>query len=151
MSKTLGLTATLCAALLLSSAALLTARDVDRQGAGDEAVDALKTRAEQRRNDPESWYKLAKHYSDRVQNDAKLARDVSTSYVLLGLEADERALSINPVYYEALRLKNVLLRQRARHEPNAAVQKRLLADAIAATAKADELARKYNLEPRRGR
>jgi hypothetical protein len=150
MRNPLGLTATLCTALLLSSGALLTARDLDRQGAEDRAVEALKTRAEQRR-DPESWYNLAKHYSDRVQNDAKLAEAVSSQFVLLGLEANERALSINPVYYEALRLKNVLLRQRARHEPNAAVQKRLLADALAATAKADDLAKKYNIDGRRGR
>jgi hypothetical protein len=145
MSKTLGPTATVLAAflLLVTWTVPVFAASVTMTPAGDLSLqtelEAMERRATNEPNNPESWYTLAKYCSDKAQNDAKLSRDMAQKYVMRGLEVDDRALLLNPVYYEALTLKDVLLRQRAGFEKDPAVRKNLIAEADAIRAKAAKL------------
>jgi hypothetical protein len=71
---------------------------------------------------------------------------VAKKYVMRGLEVEDKALAINPEYYEALAFKNILLRQQANYEKDPALQKRLLSQADEVKAKSLELQKKQNAE-----
>jgi hypothetical protein len=119
--------------------------DFDRQSVFDKAVQQQEKRAAEAPDDPESWHRLAAIYAEKAQKDAKLPRDLAKQHVLRGLAVNERALTINPVYYEALRLKSILLRQRALYEDDPSLRKRLIAEADAASAKAAELLKRQRI------
>jgi hypothetical protein len=65
----------------------------------------------------------------------------------LGIEAENKALALNPDYYEALIFKNILLRQQALFETSPAVQKQLISEADVLMAKAEELKKKQAAAP----
>ena len=72
----------------------------------------------------------------------KLPLPKQKEYVLTGLAAEDKALAINPEYYEALIFKNILLRLQANTEKDPALQKRLLAEADDLKRKGDEVQKK---------
>jgi len=86
-------------------------------------------------DNPEYWYTLAKAYADRAITTEAEAR----TWVMQALEADDWALLLNPMYYEALRLKDDLLRRRATYEQDSEPRKKLIAEADAIKLKADEI------------
>jgi len=115
----------------------------NRQGEFEQQMASLEKRAEMEPNNPEAWHAMGPYYSDKALKDTKLSRDQAKQYVLKGLEAEDKALKINPDYFEALAFKNIMLRQQANYEKDPAVQKRLLAEADTIKAKAEEI-RKRN-------
>ena len=79
---------------------------------------------------PENWHALTKQYAEKVRTDARLPKAVAKEYLLKGLDCDEKALAINPDYFDALTLRAFLLRRRAAlYEPDAAMQRKLIAQA----------------------
>ena len=68
-----------------------------------------------------------------------LTRQQALDYVLNGLEAADRAIALNPEYYEALVFKNILLRQQALLVTSPAQQERLIAEADQIQAEAEAL------------
>lgn len=102
---------------------------LNRQSEFDKTAAQYEKRATREPSNPESWYTLAKLYSEKVQKDAHLPRDLAKKYVMRGLEVESKALAINPDYYEALSLKDILLRQRAQYEKEPGVRKMLIAEA----------------------
>ena len=80
-------------------------------------------------NNPEAWHTIGVYYQDKVFKDKKLSRDVAKDYTLKGIAAEDKALSINPEYFEAMTYKNILMRQQALYERDPKVQKQLLDDA----------------------
>jgi hypothetical protein len=54
---------------------------------------------------------------------------VKYDYVMKGIAADDKALSLNPNYVEAMVYKNILLREQARLETDRAKQLQLLKEA----------------------
>jgi tetratricopeptide (TPR) repeat protein len=101
----------------------------DRQGEIQKTLDSLEKRASMEQNNPEAWHSLGAKYSEVVMKNKTLSAQQAKQYVVRGVEAEDKALSINPEYYEGLAFKNILLRQQANYEKDLAVQKKLLADA----------------------
>ena len=72
-------------------------------------------------NNPEAWHTIGGFYQDKVFRDKKLAQaKVALDYTLKGIEAEDKALALNPEYFEALTFKNILLRQQALYEKDPA-------------------------------
>jgi len=118
------------------AARTVAAEQSDRQV--QSTIDRLEQLVARQPKNPESWYALAVFYSEKAK-DANLPRDLSRKYVRRASEANDWALVINPVYYEALRLKTTLLRQRATYEKDSTVRRALIAEADTIKRKADEI------------
>ena len=76
-----------------------------------------------------------------------LTEDLASDFygqALKGIEAENKALSINPEYFEAMTYKNILLRQQALYEKSPARQKELLNEAETLLQKALEIRKKQN-------
>ncbi len=101
----------------------------NRQGRFDETMTALIERTKYEPNNPEAYHYMATFYQDKVQKDARLAAPQKKNYIMKGIEAEDKALSLNPNYAEAMIYKNILLRQQATVEKDPATQKRLIDEA----------------------
>lgn len=117
-----------------------------RQGEFDRSMEALQKRAEMEPNNPEAWHALGARYSEEALKNTRLSKDQARTYVLRGLEAEERALLSNPDYFEALTYKNIMLRQQANYERDPAKQKQLMAEADSTKAKALEVQKKQSTQ-----
>jgi tetratricopeptide (TPR) repeat protein len=116
----------------------------NRQGNFDKTMEAWDLRAKAEPNNPEAWHTIGGFYQDKVFRDKKLPAKVALDYTMRGLEAEDKALSLNPEYFEALSFKNILLRQQALFEKDPAKQKQLLNDADTYRNKALEVQKKQN-------
>lgn len=116
----------------------------NRQGDFDKTMAAWAKRAEAEPNNPEAWHTIGVYYQDKVFRDKQLPRDQARDYTLKGIEGVNKALAINPEYFEAMTYKNILLRQQALYERDPARQKALLAEAEVLYNKAMELRKKQN-------
>jgi tetratricopeptide (TPR) repeat protein len=114
----------------------------NRQGDFEKTMEAFRERANKEPNNPEAWHTIGTYYQDKVFRDKGLAKAKGREYTLLGIEAEDRALALNPEFYEALIFKNILLRQQALFETNPAVQKQLTEQAIQLFDKAEEIKKK---------
>jgi tetratricopeptide (TPR) repeat protein len=123
----------------------------NRQGEFDKTMEAFETRAKMEPNNPEAWHSMAPYYSEKAMKDFKLPKDKAKQYVMRGLEVEDKALSLNPDYFEALAYKNILLRQRANLEKDPALQKRLLAEADDLKQKAEAMQKKANAAAGKGK
>jgi tetratricopeptide (TPR) repeat protein len=113
-----------------------------RQGEFAKSMDALQRRADMEPNNPEAWHTLGARYSEEALKNTSLSRAEAQDMVMKGIEAEDRALAINPDYFEALAFKNILLRQQANYETNPARQQQLLSEADTIRARASELQKK---------
>jgi tetratricopeptide (TPR) repeat protein len=114
----------------------------NRQGQFEKTMDAWYARANAEPNNPEAWHTISTYYSDKVMRQKNLPKKTAMEYVLKGIGADDKALAINPEYFEAVSYKNILLRQQANLETDPAVQKRLINEADDLLKKALELQKK---------
>ena len=120
----------------------LIAHYYNRQGEFDKTMAAFLKRAELEPNNPEAWHTMGHYYYEKVYRDTTVPRDQAINYLQSGLEAEDRALGINPDYFEAVTYKSLLLALQASKSPNPADQKRLLAQAAELRARAVELQNK---------
>ena len=116
----------------------------NRQGDFAKTMEAWQKRADMEPNNAEAWHTVGVYYQDKVFRDKTLPSKQAMEYTAKGVAAENKALSINPEYYEAMTYKNILLRQQALYEKNPARQKELLTEAEALLAKALELRKKQN-------
>lgn len=124
-------------AILHALAALYT-----RTGRFDEAVAILQQAAQIDPTDPEGHHRVAVYYWEKADRDKALTPGEQHSYILAGIEAEDRALAIDGDYDQALVHKNILLRLQASTESDKAVQQRLIAEADALRTRAVEIARR---------
>ena len=101
----------------------------NRQGQFEKTMEAWNMRAKQEPTNPEAWQTIASYYFDEAFHDTRLTPAKAKEYVLLGLEAVDKALALNANYFEALSYKNILLRQQARYEKDPKKQKELMDEA----------------------
>jgi tetratricopeptide (TPR) repeat protein len=101
----------------------------NRLGQFEKTMEAFNARAEMEPNNPEAWHTMATFYQDNTSRNKSLSRAKQLEYITKGIEADDRALSLNPDYFEALTYKNILLRMAANLERNPAEQKRMIEEA----------------------
>jgi tetratricopeptide (TPR) repeat protein len=119
----------------------------DRQGNFEKTIEAWRQRANAEPNNPEAWQAIATFYFDETTTNKALRPAVARDYTIAGIEATDRAIAINPEYFEAVAYKNILLRQRARYETNQATQKQLIAEADVLMKRAEALQAKQAGQP----
>lgn len=111
----------------------------NRQGDFEKTIAALQERTTLEANNPEAFYTISTFYWDKAFRDVRLDDAQKTDYAKRGLEAADKAISLNPNYMEAITYRGLLLRVLAGVEKNADRQKALLKDADAMQAKALEI------------
>jgi len=131
--------------------ALLKARDIkpndpivyttlsgyyNRQGDFQKTIDNLEKAADLDPKNPQGFHLIATFFEEKVRKDFRLTPQEKASYALKGIEAEDKALALNPSYVDALIVKNILLRHEANVEKDPAKQKALIkqADDIRANA-----------------
>jgi len=122
----------------------IIARFYNDRGEFAKTMEAWRKRAEMEPNNAEAWHTIGVYYQDKVMRDKQLPTKLAAEYTVKGVEAENKALSINAEYYEAMTYKNILLRQQALYEKSPARQKELLNEAEELLKKALELRKKQN-------
>jgi tetratricopeptide (TPR) repeat protein len=121
----------------------------NRQGNFDGAIEALQARSEREPNNPEAFYTIATYHWEKAYRDFSLSNAEKLEFVQMGLQAIDRAISLNPKYMEALVYKNLLLRVQATIETSPARQQALLKEAEQLSNQAEDI-RKANAGAGRG-
>ena len=114
----------------------------NRQGEFDKTMAAFQRRAELEPNNPEAWHTMGTYYYDKVYRDASVSREQAIQYLESAIVAEDKALAINPDYFEAVSYKSMLLSLRANRERDLAAQKRFLSEAEQLRNRALELEKK---------
>lgn len=114
----------------------------NRQGQFDKTMEALHKAADLEPQNPQGYHLVATYYQEKVQKDHTLKPEQAKEYAARGIEAENKALSLNPDYVDAMIYKNILLRHQARLEKDRSVQERLLKEADQIRDKAMELNKK---------
>jgi len=112
------------------------------RGRFEDSMAALAERTKFEPNNPEAYHYMATFYQDKIRQDFRLSKAKIHEYALAGIAAEDKALSLNPNYADAMIYKNILLRVQANTEKDPALQKRLISEA-------EELL-KHGLEIRQG-
>ena len=107
----------------------LIAHYYNRQGEFDKTMAAFQKRAELEPNNPEAWHTMGTYYYEKAYRDSTVSREQALTYIQAGIQAEDKALAINPDYFDAVSYKSLLLALQANKERSPAEQKRLLAEA----------------------
>ncbi|MDQ3169722.1 MAG: hypothetical protein M3Q55_06265 [Acidobacteriota bacterium] len=113
----------------LSDSHQILAGFFNRQGDFDKTLAAMAERARIDSNNPEAFHQMSVWYWEKVNKDYTLARAKKLEYLQAGLVAEDKALSLNPNYLEAVVYKGLLLRQQALVETDRAKQAALIREA----------------------
>jgi len=111
----------------------------NRQGDFDKTMEAFNRAAELDPKNPQGYHLIGSYYQEKAQKDFRLSPDVRREYILKGIEAEDKALALNPNYVDALVYKNILLRQQANLETDRTRQQALIKEADQLRDKAIEL------------
>lgn len=111
----------------------------NRQGDFDKTIEAFNRAADLNPNDPQGYHLIGGYYQDKASKDFRLSPAQKIEYNQKGIEAENKALALNPNYIDALVYKNILLRQLANLEKDPARQKQLINEADQLRNKAMEL------------
>lgn len=101
----------------------------NRQGDFPKTIAALEAAAALEPNNPEGYHRVAVFYWDKSRGDFRLSDAQKRDYIEKGLAMEDKALSLNADYMEAMTYKNILLRMKANITKDAAEQKRLIDEA----------------------
>jgi tetratricopeptide (TPR) repeat protein len=101
----------------------------NRQGDFPKTIDALEKAAALEPNNPEGYHRVATFYWEKANKDYRLSAADKRDYILKGLAMEDKALTLNPDYMEAMTYKNILLRMQANTEKDPAKQKDLINEA----------------------
>jgi tetratricopeptide (TPR) repeat protein len=114
----------------------------NRLGEFDKTIAALEQAAELQPDNPQGYQLLATFFEEKVRKDTRLTKPQQQDYVMKGLAATDKALSLNKDYVDALVYKNILMRRQALLEPDRAKQAALLKQADDLRNRAMELNKK---------
>ena len=101
----------------------------NRQGDFDKTMETLNKAAELDPKNPQGYQLIATYYWEKVHKDHRLTPPQKKDYALKGIDADDKALALNPDYFDALIFKNILLRLQGNAETDPATQKKLIQEA----------------------
>jgi tetratricopeptide (TPR) repeat protein len=101
----------------------------NRQGDFPKTIAALEQAAALEPNNPEGYHRVAVFYWDKTRGDFRLSPAEKKDFIHRGLGMEDKALSLNPDYMEAMTYKNILLRLQANIETDPKVRQRLLDEA----------------------
>jgi len=114
----------------------------NRQGDFPKTMEALHQAAELEPNNPEGYHRLAVFYWEKAFRDHRLPKAQKVEYLQKGVDAEDKALSLNPNYAEAMTYKNILLRLQANETTDRKEQERLIREADQLRNRAIELGKK---------
>jgi tetratricopeptide (TPR) repeat protein len=109
------------------------------QGDFDKTIENLKKAADLTPNEPQGYHLIATFYEEKVRKDFRLPKAQKKDYAIAGIEAEDKALALNPQYVDAMVVKNILLRHQANAETDRSKQEALIKEADALRNKALEL------------
>jgi tetratricopeptide (TPR) repeat protein len=112
------------------------------QGDFEKTMEPLHQAANLTPDSPQGFHLVATYYEEKVRKDHRLPPAQAKDYVLKGIEAEDKALSLNKDYIDAMVYKNILLRHQAKLETDRAKQTDLLKQADDLRNKAMELNKK---------
>jgi tetratricopeptide (TPR) repeat protein len=101
----------------------------NRQGDFEQTMEAFNRAAELDPNNPQVFHLIGSYYQEKAAKDFRLSDAVKREYILKGIEAEDKALALNPNYIDALVYKNILLRQQANLEKDRDRQQALIKEA----------------------
>jgi tetratricopeptide (TPR) repeat protein len=101
----------------------------NRQGDFPKTIAALEQAAAVEPKNPEGYHRVGVFYQDKARQDFRLSPAQKREYILKGIEMEDKALTLNPDYMDAMTYKNILLRLQAATEKDPAKQKQLIEDA----------------------
>jgi tetratricopeptide (TPR) repeat protein len=101
----------------------------NRQGDFPKTIDALEKAAALEPNNPEGYHRVATFYWEKANKDYRLSPADKRDYIMKGLAMEDKALSLNPDYMEAMTYKNILLRMQANTEKDPQKQRDLINEA----------------------
>lgn len=101
----------------------------NRQGDFEKTMEAFNRAAELDPNNPQGYHLIGSYYQEKAAKDFRLSDAVKREYILKGIEAEDKALALNPNYVDALVYKNILLRQQANIEKDPKQQQALIKQA----------------------
>jgi len=114
----------------------------NRQGDFPKTMEALHQAADLEPNNPEGYHRLAVFYWEKAFRDHRLGKAEKVEYLQKGIDAENKALSLNPNYAEAMTYKNILLRLQANETTDPKKQQELIKEADQLRNKAMELNKK---------
>jgi tetratricopeptide (TPR) repeat protein len=114
----------------------------NRQGDFGKTMEALHQAADLEPNNPEGYHRLAVFYWEKAFRDHRLPKAEKVEYLQKGVDAEDKALSLNPNYAEAMTYKNILLRLQANETTDPKRQQDLIREADRLRARAMELNKK---------
>ena len=98
----------------------------NRQGDFDKTIENLEKAAELDAKNPQGFHLIATYFEEKVRKDFRLTPPQKKDYALKGIAAEDKALSLNPGYVDAMIVKNILMRHQANAEKDPASQKQLI-------------------------
>jgi len=101
----------------------------NQQGEFEKTMDALVQAANLAPNNPQGYQLIATFYWEKAYKDKRLSEAQQKEYIAKGIEATDKALSLNKDYAEALTYKNILMRMQANLEKDPAKRDKLIKDA----------------------
>jgi tetratricopeptide (TPR) repeat protein len=101
----------------------------NRQGDFTKTMEALHQAADLEPNNPEGYHRLAVFYWEKAFRDHRLAKPEKVEYLQKGIDAEDKALGLNPNYAEAMTYKNILLRLQANETTDREKQAALIREA----------------------
>ncbi|MDP9323259.1 MAG: TonB family protein [Acidobacteriota bacterium] len=111
----------------------------NRQGQFDKTIQMLEIAEALDPNDPAGAQIVATYYWDKAYRDHRLLPAEQLQYVMDGIAATDRALTLDPDYLNALTYKNLLLRMRANLETDPFLKQQLIVEADVLRSRAIEL------------
>jgi tetratricopeptide (TPR) repeat protein len=101
----------------------------NRQGDFEKTIENLEKAADLDSKNPQGFHLIATFYEEKVRKDFRLTQQQKKEYALKGIEAEDKALALNPGYVDAMVVKNILLRHEANAETDRAKQAQLIKQA----------------------
>ena len=114
----------------------------NRQGKFDKTMDALAQRAAREPNNPEAFHYMGSFYQDEIVKDFRLTPAQKKDYINKGLAVEDKALALNPQYFDAMIFKSIFLFFKANNESNPAASAELRKEGNAVHDAAMELQKK---------
>jgi tetratricopeptide (TPR) repeat protein len=114
----------------------------NRQGDFPKTMEALHQAADLEPNNPEGFHRLAVFYWEKAFRDHRLGKPEKMDYLQKGVDAENKALSLNANYAEAMTYKNILLRLQANETTDPKKRQELIDEADKLRNRAIELGKK---------
>jgi TonB family protein len=110
-----------------------------RTGRFDDAMKIVEGIGATVPSDPSAQFVIATFYEEKVRKDSRLSGQERGGYIRSGLAATERALSLSPDFVDAMIIRNLLLREQAQTETNAAARAQMIAEADQLRSRAQQM------------